>query len=142
MLRRLASLAVAAVILGALAAGPASAEQAGKVALLAAPSGACNVGATSGTDTKAFAVVQFADSKVQATVSLKDGAPNAAYAVSLVQIPSGENCFGDEAEITTNAQGNGTVHLNEDRLEGTTGAFVIVQLIGGFDFRASKAVAG
>ena len=141
MLRRFLALAALGAALTLTLAGPASAA-AGKETLLASPFGSCNVGATGGTDTNAFTVINFNGAgQVGATVSIKDGAPNATYSVSLVQTPSGENCFATEATLTTNKQGNGTVHLDEDVLPGTTGAFVLVQQVGGFDFRVSRAVA-
>jgi len=112
-----------------------------KVTLLKNPSGTCNIGATGGVDSNAFAVVQFHDGRVASTVSLKDGLANTSYAVTLVQVPSGENCFTSEATLTTNKQGNGTVHLDEALLAGSTGAFVIVFDPSFADFRASKAVS-
>jgi len=143
MLRRLT---IAAALTGALAlalfGATANAQGAGKVTLLSSPSGSCNIGATAGSDTNAFAVINFNNAgKVGATVSIKDGAANATYSVSLVQIPSGEDCFTAEAELTTNGQGNGTTQLSEDVLPGTTGAFVLVQQTGGFDFRVTKPVS-
>jgi hypothetical protein len=94
---------------------------------------------TGGTESDAFAIINFHGDDVSATVSIKDGLPNATYTVSLVQTPSGSNCGVQDAVLTTNAQGNGTVHLSEARLASTTGAFVIVFASGDF-FRATRNV--
>jgi hypothetical protein len=131
-------LAITAAILATLTiAAPASAQGATSVTLYNLPSGGCNIGATGGIETDANVIINSTRDKVMATVSIKDGAPNTVYTINLVQIPSGENCFGAEATLTTNAQGNGTVHLSEPILPSSTGAFVTV--IGGFEFRASEA---
>jgi len=140
---KLAAVLTAATLaaLAALTLTPAAgAKGAEKETLLRFPSGNCNIGATGGVETDAFAVINIRDTELSATVSIKDGTPNATYSVSLVQTPSGENCFTAEATLTTNAQGNGTVHLEETRLPGTTGAFVLVQGPS-FDLRVTKAVA-
>jgi hypothetical protein len=140
-LRTVALVALAGSLLALVALGLPAQAKAGKETLLRNPAGSCNIGATSGTDSDAFAVINANGSgDVAATVSIKDGAPNATYSVSLVQTPSGENCFAAEATLTTNGQGNGTVHLSEPVLPGQTGAFALVQQQGGFDFRVSKVV--
>lgn len=104
---------------------PASANGAQKLTLLSSPGGFCQTGATSGVTTESFAVINFpSNGTVAAEVAIKDAPANATINVNLIQIPSGESCFGAEATITTNGEGHANVHLSETLLAGTTGAFV------------------
>jgi hypothetical protein len=140
MIRRLLVILATIAAIGALSV-PAMAK-AEKLTLLATPSGNCSIGATGGVATDAFAVINFTGSDtVSATVSIKDGRPDTAYTVSLVQTPSGTDCFAPEATLTTNKQGNGTVHLSEAVRPGTTGAFVLVQTTTFADLRVTEATA-
>lgn len=110
---------------GALDPKPSSANGAQKLTLLANPGGTCQTGATGGTTTGSFAVINFpSNGTVAAEVAIKDAPANASISVNLVQIPSGESCFGAEATITTDVEGHANVHLSEPLLAGTTGAFV------------------
>ena len=135
------ALALVPAALALVSLGPstyAAASGAERVTLLRSPSGTCAAGATGGTRTDAFAIVDFRPGgTVSAEVTVRDGAPHAMYAVSLVQVPSGERCFIREATLTTNGRGYGAAHLSEAVLRGTGGAFVMVF---GPDFRATGSV--
>jgi hypothetical protein len=129
-----ARLFFAAVGVAAIAAGTASAG-ADKLELLGPDGNAFCDG--SGVITGApggfgFAVINAsADGTVSATVSLKKQTPNTTYVVRLVQ---GADCSIVDAEMTTNGQGNATVHLSEPSV--STHALVAVDegsLSGGDD---------
>ena len=108
--------------------GLAQASGATKADLLMNAFGFCNTGANGGTPTGGFAIIHSTgDGTLIAELSLKNADPNHTYNVSLVQTPSGENCFASEFQVTTNGNGNGNVNMQEPLLPGTTGAFVLVQ---------------
>jgi hypothetical protein len=73
----------------------------------------CNGGVISGAPGGfGFAVINApGNDTVAATVSLKGLTPNTTYFVGLIQGVS--DCVTDDGTITTNGQGNGTVHLSE-----------------------------
>ena len=125
--------------LGALsAAAIAQANGATKVNLLKDAFGNCGTGANGGTPTDGFAIIHSDGAgNVIAEVSLKGAQPNHTYTLDLVQTPSGESCFGSEATLTTNIDGNGNVNISEPLLPGTTGAFVLVQPSGPDGFISS-----
>jgi hypothetical protein len=63
------------------------------------------------------------DGKVAATAQLRDMLPNKAYNVQLIQ--GNANCDGPFASITTNKQGNATVHLSAP----STSSVAVVRVI-------------
>ena len=129
---------LAASVIVAFPAGASNGTE--KVPVLRFPNGSCATGAVPNSGASVgFAVINKNGSgSVSAEVSLKNGLPNHTYSVSLVQTPSGENCFATEATLTTNAEGNGNVHVDEALLPGSTDAFVLLQTPG--DFLASPDV--
>jgi pectate lyase len=117
---RRAKLFLAAVVVAAIAAGTATAG-AGKFELLGPDGNAfCDgsgvfAGAPGGFG---FAVINAsADGSVAATVSLKKQEPNTTYVVRLVQ--GVDDCYTVDAEVTTNAVGNATVHVSEPSVSST-----------------------
>lgn len=131
------SAGLTALILGFSA--PASAAGATKVDLLKDAFGSCASGAAGGKPTGGFAIIHTTgNDTLMAEVSLKGATPDHTYVLSLVQTPSGENCFANEATITTNEDGNGNVNVQEPLLAGTTGAFVLVQPSDSLGFIASS----
>ena len=122
-MRKLALLLIlAAAVLSTAAVAVAGAT---KETLLKEAFGLCTIGATGGTPTPGFAIINAGDGQVLAEVAVKKGPANARWVINLVQTPSGESCFGTEAILETNGQGTGNVHLAEPLLAGTTGAFVV-----------------
>jgi len=108
-------------------ASPAGAAGAGKFAINGPPF-AQDCDGSSGFSTPGdfgFAVINAPDGNVQATVSLKKQQPNTTFNVLLIQ--GNADCFTVDATLTTNGQGNGTVHLSEPSV--STHAFV--GLLGG-----------
>ena len=122
----LAGFTAVALVVGA----PAAMASAGaaKQVILDHAGGNCSTGATSGTPTNSFAVINAHGGNVSVEVSLKGLSPNTTYDVDLVQTPSGESCLQSpgETSLTTNGKGNGNAHWSEPILPGTTGAFVMV----------------
>jgi hypothetical protein len=114
----LATLVVAAITAGAAAAGGGGAQ---KFDLLG-PNGnaACDgSGVFSGSPGGfGFAVINApGDNTVSATVHIDKQQPNTTYNVRLVQGIS--DCFSVDAQVTTNGQGNGTVHVSEPSTSST-----------------------
>ena len=65
------------------------------------------------------------EATVSAVISLKGAAPNATYKVKLLQ--DFEPCFGEahpNSVLHTNARGNGTVEVSDERFPGATTFFV------------------
>ncbi len=73
-------------------------------------------------------------------MALKNANPNSTYSVALTQTPSGTGCNVYTDTITTNAQGNGNVHITQPLLPGTTDALVDVIDPVTFDFYNSVDV--
>jgi len=103
-------------------ASPAGAAGAEKFALQGPPFAAnCDGGVIFSTPGDfGFAVINAPNGTVQATVSLKKQQPNTTYDVYLIQGLA--DCSTVDATLTTNGQGNGTVHLSEPSV--STHAFV------------------
>ena len=120
-------------------ASPAGASGATNQTLLDHSGGACSTGATSGTPTNSFAVINAHGGNVSVEVSLKGLSPNTTYDVDLVQTPSGESCLQSpgETSLTTDGQGNGNAHWSEPILPGTTGAFAMLIAPGFSDILAT-----
>jgi hypothetical protein len=118
------AIAALALVAGAAQAGGGGAQ---KLTLLSSPDGSCFTGATGGTATGSFAVINFpSNGTVGAEVAIKDAPPNDVLTVNLVQVPSGTNCFSAEVTVTTNGQGKANVHISDAVLPDSTGAFVQV----------------
>ena len=65
-----------------------------------------------------FAVINApSDGTVSATVSIKGQQPDTDYVIRLVQ--GDADCFTVDAMVTTNGQGNATVHLSEPSVSTT-----------------------
>jgi hypothetical protein len=73
-----------------------------------------------------FAIVHLVGERLTTNVVLRGAEPNHTYGVFVTQTPSGAGCNVEDATITTNPQGNGTLRLSERALRSTTGAFVLV----------------
>jgi hypothetical protein len=122
-----AGLAAAIFLAGA---GAAEAKGAIKEVVFRNAHGICNVGATTGAATSSSAIINFESNRtVSATITLKKLDPNTTYQVRLVQTPNGlsGNCGSVDTTMTTNGQGNGSLHWREPRAATTTGAFVLLQ---------------
>ena len=124
-------------------ASPAGASGATKQTLLDHSGGNCSTGATSGTPTTSFAIINTAGGNVSLEVSVKGLSPNTTYDVDLIQTPSGESCLQSPGEttLTTNGQGNGNAHLREPILPGTTGAFAMLIAPGFTDILATTGTS-
>ena len=137
----LAGCTAVALVVGA----PAAMASAGaaKQVILDQAGGSCSTGATSGTPTASFAVINAHGGNVSAEVSLKGLSPNTTYDVDLIQTPSGESCLQSpgETSLTTNGQGNGNAHWSEPILPGTTGAFAMVIAPGFSDILATTGTS-
>jgi hypothetical protein len=122
----------AVILTAGMGIATAGGKGAAKEVVLKNSFGDCNVGATVGVPTDSFAVINFpANGTVAATIKLNKMDPDTTYDVRLVQTPNGlfGNCGVVDAQLTTNAQGNGTLQWSEPRDATTTGAFVL--LVGG-----------
>jgi hypothetical protein len=100
-------------------------------ALAAAPQGAqtaplygpnagfsCIFGGSPTSTTFGFVVLNTPDNRgtVSGAVALRHAAPNATYEVLLIGWPS---CSAPKATITTNKQGNGSLHVTAERRSDT-----------------------
>lgn len=103
--------------------------------------GNCTTGLTSGTPTPSFAVIDFHNGNVGATVVLRNQVPRTTYQLNLVQTPSGESCLRDpgEASLRTNGRGNGRTFFTEPILPNQNRVFLM--LLTPFDILATTPVA-
>jgi hypothetical protein len=129
--KRLLLLATIALAAGGVVVGPAAAQStnaADKETLLHPTSrGSCGEPMTIGTRTESTAVIKKnANNTVSATVTVKDGLPNATYEVFLTTTPSGTGCLSRAGFIRTNGQGNDSLRVSAPLRSGDTGAFVRV----------------
>ena len=97
--------------------------------------------AGSGAGTNGFAIVNAPGQPgnarfVNGEVSLKNGAPNSAYTVWIVD--GSGNCL-PEGALATNGQGNGNAHLNDASLSSGT-FYVVLQDATGNEAFASAPV--
>ncbi len=76
---------------------------------------------------------------VVADVVLTHAQPNTTYRVALTQIPSGFGCNVNRVILTTNLEGDGSVHIAERVQPGTTGAFVGIVNVLTDDFYSTPA---
>src|ERR1700737_707024 len=111
-----------------------------KVPFFLNPSGSCSIGATGGTPTRSFAAIEFSDNRVKAEAHIQHGIPKTTYHVVLVQIPGDGDCSGVQAVLATDDHGEGGVNLSDAVQPGTTGAFVLTDVLTVGDFEATKAV--
>ncbi len=126
----LAAMMCAVTLTAGVGVANAGGKGAAKEVMLENAFGSCDVGATSGSPTNSFAIINVpANGTVAATIKLKGMDANTTYQVRLVQTPNGlsGNCGAIDATLTTNHRGNGTLHLSEPRDPTTTGAFVLLQ---------------
>jgi hypothetical protein len=120
----------AVILTTAVGVANAGGKGAAKEVVLNNAFGDCDVGATVGSPTDSFAIINFpANGTVAATIKLNGMDPNTTYQVRLVQTPNGlsGNCGAIDATLTTDSEGNGTLHLSEPRDSTTTGAFVLLE---------------
>jgi hypothetical protein len=129
-MRRVIVLVTAVILTAGVGVANAGGKGAAKEVVFKNALGDCDVGATVGSPTQSFVLINFpANGTVAATIKLKRMDANTTYQVRLVQTPNGlgGNCGAIDATLTTNSRGNGTLHLSEPRDSKTTGAFVLLQ---------------
>lgn len=104
-----------------------------RVDLLRDPGSNCELGASAlpGTGTPGYGTASIRlghDARISAQASLRGGTPNSEYQVYLIQsagLGGGSfDCFEVDGKLTTNARGNGNIHLDEAVLSGATRAHV------------------
>ncbi len=145
MRRILTVMTVMAMMVGLGGAPALAAQQDARVPLIRDPSNNCERGADAipgtGSPSNSFVVVHPAgQNTLGVDVVLRDAEPNATYNVFLIQVIAdpGElgtapDCQTQDGTLTTNAQGNGIVHLREERLaEATFFHVYLYSFTGGF----------
>lgn len=114
----LACLLIAAAAPAAALAGNGAVKQ----ALTANTRGDCSIGGE-GPQSVGFVILNKADDRVSAVISLRGAPANGRWQIELDQTPL-MGCSNFDGIITTNARGNGQAVVSEPFQPGNTGAFV------------------